>query len=234
MSTGLLRPRTSPNGTPKAAAEAPGAGRLPAQVAVRRRRRPAVMVAAVMLAAAGAGIAATTAIAAGHRVPVLALARNVPMGATLTADDLRVARVAHDPALQPIGADARAQVVGRHAATSLSAGTLLTESMLTDTFAPGPGQALVAVALKPGEMPARPLMAGDHVLAVTGVDASTDAGPSSAGGSTLPVVVADVGRETPDGTVVVDVVVASSDAASLAREAAAGRVALVLLGPAGG
>src|SRR5437763_354830 len=92
--------------------------------------------------------------------------------------------------------------------------------------APGAGRppALVAVALKPGEMPARPLTAGDHVLAVTGVDASTDAGPSSASGSTLSVVVADVGRETPDGTVVVDVVVASSDAASLAREAAAGRV----------
>src|SRR4051794_17009108 len=103
MSTGLLRPRTSPNGRPKGTADAL-AGRPPAQVAVRRRRRPAVMVAAVMLAAAGAGIAATTAIAAGHRVPVLALARDVPMGAVLTADDLRVARVAHDPALQPIRA----------------------------------------------------------------------------------------------------------------------------------
>src|SRR3954447_5172723 len=122
MSTGLLRPRTSPNGTSKATAEAPGAGRLPAQVPVRRRRRPAVLVVAVMLAAAGAGIAATTAIAAGHRVPVLALARDVPMGATLTAADLRVAHVATDPALQPIGADARGQVVGRHATTSLTAG----------------------------------------------------------------------------------------------------------------
>jgi hypothetical protein len=152
----------------------------------------------------------------------------------LTAADLRVAHVAHDPALQPIGADARGQVVGRHAATRLPAGTLLTQSMLTETFAPGPGQALVAVALKAGEMPARPLMAGDHVLAVTGVDSTGDAAASNGAGPTLPVVVADVGQQTPDGTLVVDVVVASSNAASLAREAAAGRVALVLLGPARG
>jgi hypothetical protein len=192
------------------------------------------MVAAVMLAAAGAGIAATTAVAAGHRVPVLALSRDVPLGATVTADDLRIAHVASDPALQPMGANARGQVVGRHAAMALPAGTLLTQSMLTDTFAPGPGQALVAVALKAGEMPARPLAAGDHVLAVTGVAQANGAGAPSGSGSSLPVVVADVGPATPDGTVVVDVVVASSDAASLARQAAAGSVALVLLGPAAG
>lgn len=233
MSTGLIKPRTSPNGVMDDA-EASGAARPPAQVTVRRRRRPAVMVVAVMLAAGGAGIAATTAIAAGHRVPVLALARDVPMGATLTDGDLRIAHVANDPALQPIGAGARDQVVGRHAATALSAGTLLTQSMLTDTFAPGSGQALVAVALKPGEMPARPLLPGDHVLAVTGIDPNTDSTVANGSGASLTVVVADVGRETADGTVVVDVVVGAADAATLAREASAGRVALVLLGPAGG
>ena len=187
-----------------------------------------------MLAAAGGGIAATTAMAAGHRLPVLALSRDVPMGAAVTADDLRVAHVASDPALQPISANDRSQVVGRHAAMSLAAGTLLTSSMLTDSFAPGPGQALVAVPLKAGQMPARALMPGDHVLAVTGADAASEGTGGATAGATLEVVVADLARPTPDGTTVVDVVAASADAANLARQAAAGRVALVLLGPSGG
>jgi hypothetical protein len=167
-------------------------------------------------------------------VPVLALAQTVPMGATLTADDLRVAHVASDPALHPIGAADRGQVIGHHAAMSLAAGTLLTPSMLTDAFAPGPDQALVAVPLKAGQLPARPLAAGDHVLAVAGADTGVDGTQASANDSALQVVVADVGRPTPEGVTVVDVVVASSDAAALARQAAAGRVALVLLGPAVG
>ena len=229
----MIGHRTSPNdsNSSRGSSSTPTG---PVAVAVRRRRRQAVMVLAVMLAAAGGGIAATTAMAAGHRVPVLALAHDVPMGATVNADDLRVAHVASDPALQPISATDRSQVIGRHAAMSLSAGALLTTSMLTDSFAPGPGQALVAVPLKPGQLPARPLMPGDHVLAVAGADSSTDGTGGTAASATLEVVVADVARPTPDGTTVVDVVVASADAPGLARQAAAGHVALVLLGPSGG
>jgi len=237
MSTGLFGLRTSPNGSRSAApvngGDAPRPPSAPPMLPPRRRRRPAVLITALMLAAAGGGIAATTSIAAGHRAPVLALAHDVPIGAVLTAADLTTARVASDPALHPIPSSQRSWVIGQHASVTLVAGTLLTPSMLTPSSVPGPGQALVAVPVKPGELPARTVVAGDRLLAVTGVANGSGASPDPAAGSAVPVTVADVGDPGADGTVVVDVVVAQANAVMLARQAAAGQVALVLL-PSGG
>jgi hypothetical protein len=236
MSTGVFGTRTSPNGSRTATPVGDGGAKAvsaPPLLAPRRRRRPAVLITAVMLAAAGGGIAATTSIAAGHRAPVLALARDVPLGAVLTPGDLTTARVASDPALHPIPSSQRSTVLGQHAAVALVAGSLLTPSMLTASTLLGPGQALVAVPVKPGELPAREVVAGDHLLAVTGVDNGSGAAPNPTADTAIPVTVADVGQPTSDGTVVVDVVVAQANVVMLARQAAAGEVALVLL-PAGG
>ena len=236
MSTGVFGTRTSPNGsaTTQPATDG-GAMKMspPPLLPPRRRRRPAVLITAVMLAAAGGGIAATTSIAAGHRAPVLALAHDVPLGAVVTAADLTTARVASDPALHPIPASQRSTVIGQRAAVALVAGSLLTPSMLTASSVPGPGQALVAVPVKPGELPARTVVPGDHLLAVTGVDNGSGAAPNPTAAASLPVTVADVGEPSSDGTVVVDVVVAQASAVTLARQAAAGEVTLVLL-PSGG
>jgi hypothetical protein len=174
--------------------------------------------------------------AAGHRVAVLAVARPVHIGQTLTAGDLVVARVAADPALRPVPAADRDRVVGRVAAVQLRPGGLLTADEVTGTPIPGPGEQLVGVPVKPGRWPARGLVPGDRVLAVP-TPAEQTAGQADAAASPVgePVQarVAEVGPPDPGGTVTVDLAVDERVGPVLAGWGSAGQVALVLL-PAGG
>src|SRR6266496_1225937 len=88
------------------------------EAAVRRRRRPGLWAAGAALLAVGAFGAAVLVGRAGDRVPVLAVARTVYVGEAISDGDVRVARVAADPALQPIPAGDRDRVVGKLAARS--------------------------------------------------------------------------------------------------------------------
>ena len=63
-------------------------------------------------------------------------------------------------------ADQRADLVGQRAATDLPAGLLLTPDSTTADPIPAPGTSLVGVAVKPTQMPATPLGAGDPVTLV--------------------------------------------------------------------
>src|SRR5512144_2906231 len=221
-------PPNAPAGTNGGLAS--GASQRPLPTAPRlavsaRRRRPALWLLGTALVATGGALAAAAALSAGHRVEVLAVARPVPAGQVIAAADLRPARVAADPALTPIPAAQLGTVVGRHAAVDLRPGTLLVRAALTSDSIPGVGQALVGVAVKPGQLPARPLQRGDRVLAVTVPDpgAATDAADSEK--APVPATVAGVGRTDPNGSVVVDLTVAQAPAARLATDAAGGRVA---------
>lgn len=176
----------------------------------------------IALIAAGAGLAVTSALAAGHRVQVLAVAQSISAGDVIEESDLSTARVASDPHLNPIPASERSQVLGMHAAVDLRPGTLLTQADLTSEGVPGPGQAIVGVALKPGQLPSRSLNRGDQVL-VTGTP-----------GQAHRAVVVEVGTPADDGSVVVDLAVPSYIAAAVANQVAGGHVALVLLPRAGG
>src|SRR5215475_6143400 len=143
----------------KAGAPAPGAAGLVAvrEVAVRRRRRPGLWLAGVGLVAVGALGAAALVGRAGDRVAVLAVARTVDIGQTISDGDLVVARVAADPALRPVPAGERDRVVGRAAAVRLPAGTLLTAGEVTGAVAPTAGEQLVGLPVEPGQLPARGL-----------------------------------------------------------------------------
>lgn len=236
MATRMFRPQRppSPNGHGSAAPAqrtAPAAPPAPVLVPPAGRRRPAMLIAGLMLAALGAVVAVSTALAAGDRAPVLVVARDVPAGARLAAADLAVARVAQDPNLHPVAASARTSVVGERAATAVKAGTLLTAAMLSDQPAPAVGSAIVPVALKPSQLPARPLQSGDRLLMVPAAeDAARQSSQSAAG---VAAVVAEVGSPTPDGTLVVDLQVGQAQASALAQLAAGGHVALVLLSAGG-
>lgn len=193
----------------------------------RRRQRPAIWGLALTLVAGGGALAAITVTAAGDRVAVLTIVRPVPAGDAITAADLGVARIAPDPQLHPVSERDKASVLGQLAAVDLRPGGLLTRSQLTTVGIPGPGQALVGISLKPGQLPARPLQRGDRLLVV--VTATADGGSAPASRANLSAVVAEVGPPTSDGTTVVDLVVARADSLGLAADAAAGRLYLVLL-----
>ena len=190
--------------------------------------------------AVGALAAAALVGRAGDRLDVLAVARTVPVGQAITADDLAVARVAADPALQPLPVGQRDQVVGQVAAVELRPGSLLTAGEVTDVAVPGAGQQVVGVAAGSGQLPARGLRPGDRVLLVPvpGDSAGAAGGGSEPvadgpAGEPIPAQVVQVGPADPNGRSIVDVLVGSHVGPRVAALASTGRVALILV-PAGG
>src|SRR5262249_17219024 len=141
--------RGGPGGPALPAPAAAPVGRLP------RRRRWGMVALGVVLVAVSAVAAYLFVVTAGATHPYLAVNRNVPYGATITAADLTVVDVTPAAGLHPIPASERDQVIGKHAAAELFPGTLLTRAQLTDLAIPAPGQHLVGIELKPAQVPAR-------------------------------------------------------------------------------
>ena len=203
-----------------------------------RRRRPAVWVAGVALIAVGAAVATSAALSAGTKHDVLALARSVPAGRLLTAADVRTVRVAADSSVATVPAADEPSVVGQRTAVDLLANSLLTNSALGGAAVPARGQALLGVALKPGQLPARSLSRGDQAELIptpTNVTSTSSASTSTASAvSPVPVTVDAEGAVGSDGTTVVDLVLPADAAPKVAAQAAAGQLVLVLLPRAGG
>ncbi|MDG4859294.1 SAF domain-containing protein [Streptomyces sp. T-3] len=204
---GPLRPQTPIGGAP-----AP------------RKRGRSLLVVGVLLTLIGALGVALLVRNAGHRVDVLALARDVPVGQQIQAADLTVAALPADPALEPISADDKGQVVGRRAGVNLSAGTLVTRAQLMKGQALRKGEELVAVEVQRGKAPTVQPEDAVKVVATPGKDEelSEKAPPE------ILARVVEVGRPNASGAVVVQVAVPSADSSLLAARAATGRVAIVL------
>jgi hypothetical protein len=112
-------------------------------------------------------------------------------------------------------------------ASALPQGTIVRQSLLTQSGAlPGPGQALVGLDLKPGQVPAGGLTDGEQVLIVLLPQNSsgTPAWPHKLGTAT----VWDA-RSTSDSTTAT-VLVPEWDVSQLTQYAAQGQVALVQTG----
>src|SRR3712207_8824186 len=92
----------SKTGAPSPSAAVNGASRAPALPPPRRRRRPALLSLALAMVVLGALGAAYLATSLGQTSPVIAVAREVPWGQTVTAAHLVEARVSANPALAPI------------------------------------------------------------------------------------------------------------------------------------
>lgn len=192
----------------------------------RRRRRGMFALLGVVLVAAGGLVGSQLVMASGDRSAVLAVTRPVPYGAVIRDEDLTVARVGLDPALHPVAASRRGEVVGRFAATELRPGTLLTSGQVTTTLLPGPAAELVGVAVKASQLPARPLHTNDRVLIVS--TPPQDGDPPAGQPPSMEATVVSVGTPDENGVRVVDVRVAAGTGPSLAARAATGRIAIVV------
>lgn len=180
----------------------------------------------IALTATGALTAAWLVAHADERTSVVAVGRDVPYGAVVTAADLVLADVAPDAGLATVPADQARSVVGQVAAVPLLAGTLLTPESISAQAPPAAGQVLVALAVPAARMPAGSLSSGDRVLVVS--TPVRDADPPPATPPTLGATVVRVGATDLDGLTVVDVTVAEGDGPVLAAWSATGRIALVL------
>ncbi len=191
---------------------------------------------------------------ASHRSVVVQVVRDVPVGSRISRADLGTASVALDTGLGSIPSRQLAQVAGRFAAVDLRRGALLTAAQVTTDLTPRPGQALVTMGVKASELPPRGLAPGSKIRLVpaAGPDAggtasgaapsgAADGGAAADGGirdgalsaKDMPAVVDAVGGPDAEGSVTVSLLVADADSSMVAREAAAGRLALVVIARAG-
>jgi hypothetical protein len=223
-------PRRPPTGerAPEVAEPGPEFTGPPATVTPppKLRRRPALIALGITLIALGGLAAGWLTTAVGNTHSVLAMRNTVGRGDVVSASDVTVARINADPALKTVPAGRRDQIVGKHAAVDLAAGSLLTPGSVTDQTVPASGQTLVGVNLSPAQLPARALRPGDRVRIVSTPRPQDDPPSNEPTTVTGTVVGTHVLQDT--GRTVVDIALPSSDAPDLAARAATGRVALIL------
>ena len=190
------------------------------------RRRPVLGALSVGLICLGALLGVWVYTSGTEAREVLAVRGTVERGQVITDSDLIAVRVSLDPALAPVPASERGNVVGERAAWDLSAGSLITRTALTSDVVPARGQAVVGISLGPGMVPAGDLVAGDEVRLVLTPGESGQPGTTEP--SSKPATVLAV-HDAPDGAgILVDVVAPEADAPTIAAWAATGRVGLVL------
>jgi hypothetical protein len=197
----------------------------------QRRRQPTLIVLGLALMLVAAAVAGALYLRVGNRVPVLAMARSVPVGQVIADADLVEVRIAADAGVRTVPAADRRSVVGQAAATTLPEGSLLSPAQLVAQPVPAPGLAKVGVVVRPGQAPAEGLAPGDRVMVV----AARAADAADAGGPTPGTVLVREARvyqqresEATDD-VVVTLIVAQQDVATVVRWGAAGQVGLAVL-----
>jgi len=232
--TALPRVRTASNGTNPAPALA--------RPRARTTTRNLPLVALGVLLVVGCAIGFSSAwLRAGGRQQVLVVSSAVSAGQVLSPSDLAVAQLSVGSRLSPVPASQESAIIGRAVALPLAAGTLLTEADLGAGADPPAGQAVVGLAVKPGQYPPD-VTAGDRVLVVTSPASTITSGATSTGGTdtatsgvTSPVPATVVGvqssSETNSNTAVVSIQLAEGDAAAVATAASAGDIALVVVSP---
>jgi hypothetical protein len=172
-----------------------------------------------LLTLAAIGVMLTVFASANKRTPVLQVVRDVPAGAQLSVDDVRIIEVSVDSSLAVVPSSQMMAIVGQYAKVRIVAGSLVAPSMLQSTALVAPGAAIVAVSVPSGELPVG-LRERSRVLLVFPRSSADDAAPAPV---ELPQTTDTVtGRES------LSIEVAVGDAAVLA---AAAEVRVVLLDP---
>ncbi|WP_329529362.1 SAF domain-containing protein [Streptomyces sp. NBC_01462] len=194
-------------------------------------RRWSTTVLLVLVTLIGALGGAVVVARAGDRVDVLAIARDVPAGHRLAAQDLTTVSFAKDPGLSSVPAAQRTTVIGKRAAVDLRHGGLLSPAQLAPGGALGDAAQVVGVEVKRGNAPRDELRAGDKVAAVVlpapGGTEDTGTRDKDTAPVTIPATVKTIGTPDSTGALVVNLIVSPADGALLATKAAAKQIALV-------
>ncbi len=200
----------------------------PAQSPKPRRNTGRIVLGILVLAMSALG-AVVLVSSASHRVAVLGIARDVPVGKTLTASDLHEVSISGGDGLHAVSADDPSRVVGRTAKVGLVAGSLLSRDQLTDQPARRDGTVVAGAVLKGGQFPVD-LAIGDavNVIETTAPDATGAGEPISRGTAT----VLDLSQSRDgQGLITVSLAVPSASATAISSAGAAGRLSLVVTGP---
>ncbi|MEU3349376.1 hypothetical protein ABZ723_31165 [Streptomyces sp. NPDC006700] len=229
-----------------------GAGRsaVPAQPAVGdrlptapRERKPALAALAVLLILVGALGATMLVLQAGHRIEVVKVTKDIPVGASVTSSDVTSVMVAADDSIHYVRWEQLGALKTLKARTTIFKDTVVMGEMFGAKSGLPDGKALVGVSLKEGQYP-RDIKDGDMVAVYRVGDnaSSSNSGSGAAGssagggGSNLIVDKARVsskgdnsGAAVSSGNMSLTLLVDQSDAAAVAQAASAGSVAVVVV-----
>jgi len=202
----------------------------------RRIRMPLALLGLLLVVACALGFG-TILTQAGQQHQVLVLSHPVDAGDVITASDLGLATVSTGTSgIAFITASQESTVIGRPAAVAMPAGAPLIAADL-GSIPPPPGQAVVAVLIKPGDAPPS-LAPGAAVWVVitTPETQSTGGASSPATPATAPVAATVTAVDTPSDTAITQGVIVSlslpaSDVQTVTTAAAAGNVSLALVPP---
>ncbi|WP_176921459.1 SAF domain-containing protein [Pseudonocardia oroxyli] len=156
--------------------------------------------------------------ALADRDQVIAVARTVTVGSIIRVEDVTPAQLPGDSGLAGLMWSEIDRVVGQTATTTLLPGQIVVAQAVGAPSLPGPGQAVVGVAVAAGLAPAAALGRGDRVAVIDAV---------TGGQGILGEVVSE--STTSAETRTIDVVVDATDAAGVAVLSRAGQAAVVLL-----
>ncbi|WP_150244338.1 SAF domain-containing protein [Nocardiopsis quinghaiensis] len=160
---------------------------------------------------------------------VLVADTDLSAGHVVTAEDLRVARIAVADGVSFVGDERMEEAVGQTLTVPVAEGGILPESALgTEAAFPERDRAVVGVALRPGRFPSS-LVPGTAVSVVV-----TPEEGATAGVEAYRALVRSVqASAADDGSVTIELVAASTDAAAIASAAAAERISVVQVNPRG-
>lgn len=206
-----------------------GVGGLPPRVQSAlptRQRRPGYVLLAVALIIGLAAVGAFLYTQAGAKVPVVMVVNEVPAGHTISRADLTTVPVAGG--VTAIAGANLDSVVGKTASVRLLPNMLLQRSMITDSSALPAGRSLVGVAVKPGQIPADGLAAGDtvDVVLLPPKDVAASGGTAIVLAARVTVYSSRADPSSQGGTLV-SLIVPAADGTNVAAASSAGRVALV-------
>jgi hypothetical protein len=202
----------------------------------RRERKPAMAALAVLLIVGGALISAYLVMASSRRVPVIGVAQPVAAGQQIPASALREMQVSSTGGLDYIPWADRGKVAQTYATVTLVKGSLLTNGMISTDTSVAKGTVVVGLALKPGQLPAGGLQAGDRValyaVASQGGQSGAQSGSVLAPAATVYDVVQPGANDVQSDQITVSVTVPVGQAPAVTQASSAGAVAVALL-PAG-
>lgn len=173
---------------------------------------------------------------------VVVATKPLTAGKPITADQLGTTQITGGSGAETIDAIQLKGLVGAYPVGDVPAGTILSPETLVSKITPDEGQAIVAVGVRPSQMPAIGLSSGDKVTVVvtygqagegaggTGQDDAAGEGATSpvAPGKSWPATVVSVGEPSDDQTRTVDVALSDKDAGDLAAATGTGRMSIVV------
>ncbi|KDA06953.1 hypothetical protein DC31_00235 [Microbacterium sp. CH12i] len=161
-------------------------------------------------------------------VSVLTIKSDVQRGEAITQEDLTTISIAGGQSTDTLTASQASTVVGQVAAVDLPAGSLVTSANVLDTLPVPENHSIVGIALTTSQLPSYRLSAGDAVRLVDTPVAQGE--PPTEDPTTFKATVFTSTYDETNQVWIIDVVVPTREAASIAARAATQRVSIVLDG----